>query len=186
MARRHPRPPRFRRKRKNSFGLLANWWLLWRVPILALVVMAAWWFVFQPMIQEQGWVRVTDRFSMCRGDGERQPGCVVDGDTVVVGFGDAQRRIRLTGYNAPELDGACAAESELAVAASLKLQQWLNAGPFEWDGTDDAPRDQYGREVRAARRTAADGTHEYLADVMIDSGNAADSSWGSARPDWCS
>ena len=33
--------------------------------------------------------------------------CVIDGDTVAIG----QRRVRLTGYDAPEMDGECPAES---------------------------------------------------------------------------
>lgn len=178
-----PSRPRFKRPQRRSH--LGDWWLLWRVPVLALVVMAAWWFIFRPIAQEQGWVAVEDDFALCSGGGERLPGCVVDGDTVVLGFGGEQRRIRLIGFDAPELDGACEAERTLAVAARTRLLQWLAEGPFEWNGADDPPRDRYGRELRAARRTSPDGSTEALADTMIASGLASESGWGTTPRDWC-
>ena len=184
---RRPTPPRFRRPstRRGPFARLTDWWLLWRVPVLLLLVMTAWWFVFRPIAQEQGWVRVTERFAVCAGGGEREAGCVVDGDTVVIGFGPQQRRIRLTGFDAPELDGACAEETRLAIAARDRLHQWLGEGPFEWNGAEDPPYDQYGRELRAARRVAADGSSETLAEAMIASGLASESGWGTEERDWC-
>lgn len=157
---------------------------MWRVPALALIVMAAWWFVFRPIAQEQGWVTVDEGFALC-GGGTRQPGCVVDGDTVIIGYGSERRRIRLTGFDAPEIDGPCEAERELAIAARAHLHEWLTEGPFEWNGADDPPRDQYGRELRRARRSGADGTSEELAEAMIASGLASESGWGIPRKDWC-
>lgn len=109
----------------------------------------------------------------------------MDGDTLILGFGKAQRRIRLTGYDAPELNGACPAESRRAVEARDALHQWLGQGTFEWDGGAAPPRDPYGRELRAVRRTLPDGSREYLADTMIDRGLAGGSGWGSAEPEWC-
>ncbi|MHA7820901.1 MAG: thermonuclease family protein [Erythrobacter sp.] len=164
---------------------LRDWWLLWRVPILALIVMAAWWFGFRPIAQEQGWVTVDHDFAVCIGRGERQPGCVVDGDTVVIGFGSEQRRIRLTGFDAPELDGACQTERDLAIAARARLHQWLAEGSFEWNGAEDPPRDRYGRELRRARRVDPDGSRENLAESMVASGLAAASGWGAEPRDWC-
>lgn len=146
--------------------------------------MLAWWFIVRPIAQEQGWVRVDASFALC-GEGPRARGCVIDGDTVVLGSGSAQRRIRLTGFDAPELDGACDAESALAEAAKLRLHQWLGEGTFEWNGADDPPRDQYGRELRSVRRVVRGGEREYLADVMIASGLASERSWGEGPRDWC-
>jgi endonuclease YncB( thermonuclease family) len=180
-------PPRFRRPRKArpSKGIgLFNWWLIWRVPALALVIMLAWWFIIKPIAQEQGWVEVTHGFAIC-GEGPREVGCVIDGDTVFISDRSVQRRIRLTGFDAPELDGACETEKRLAIAARTKLHEWLAEGPFEWNGDDNPPRDQYGRELRAARRLAGDGSEEALADVMIASGLAAQRGWGEPPPDWC-
>lgn len=179
--------PRFKRSRNRppARRRLIDWWLLWRVPLLALTVMTVWWFGIRPFAMEQGWVEVTEDFALCGAGGPRAAGCVVDGDTVIIGFGGQRRRIRLTGFDAPELEGACEAESALAQTAKRRLHEWLNQGVFEWDGDVDPPRDQYGRELRAARRVSSDGTIEYLADTMINSDLAAESSWGSGPRDWC-
>ena len=188
MARRKPSRPRFKRgqgKRSRTVSRLGDWWRVWRVPMLLLVVMALWWFVFRPIAAQEGWERVEHRFSICGERGSRQTGCVVDGDTLVLGFGAQQRRIRLTGFDTPELVGECDAESALARQARARLHQWLAQGPFEWDGVDGPPRDQYGRELRAVRRTSRDGDHEYLADTMIAEGLARENGWGSAPRNWC-
>ena len=76
---------RFNRIRNRS--ALQSWWLVWRMPTLLLIVMAVWWFGIRPVTQEQGWIEVDTGFAFCAIQGERQPGCVVDGDTVVIGFG---------------------------------------------------------------------------------------------------
>ncbi len=147
--------------------------------------MAGWWFGVRPVMEEQGWIQVDREFGICGARGGGSQGCVVDGDTVIIGFGDDRRRIRLTGFDAPELEGACPAESEAAVLARDALHAWLREGPFEWNGADEPPYDQYGRELRAVRRVAQDGSREYLAEVMIERGLAAESGWGSQPKDWC-
>ncbi|MEO1221084.1 MAG: thermonuclease family protein [Pseudomonadota bacterium] len=182
-----PSRPQFRRARnvgsRRRIGLF-NWWLLWRVPALALIVMLAWWFIVRPIAQEQSWVQVNESFALC-GEAPRQDGCVIDGDTLFLGEGAQQRRIRLTGFDAPELDGECEQERALAIAARERLHQWLAVGPFEWNGADSPPRDTYGRELRAARRAQPDGSTETLADVMIASGLASQRGWGEPPRDWC-
>lgn len=110
---------------------------------------------------------------------------MADGDTLIIGFGKERRRIRLTGFDAPELDGACPAERETAIAAREALHAWLGQGGAEWDGAADPPYDQYGRELRAASRTGRDGKREYLADTMIARGLAEPSGWGAEAVDWC-
>ncbi|RIV83922.1 thermonuclease family protein [Aurantiacibacter zhengii] len=117
------------------------------------------------------WDAVERQFSVC-GQGS-SPACVVDGDTLRIG----DRRIRLTGFDAPEMDGACDAERRLARVARDELAAWLNLGRFEMDGGTNPPRDDYGRELRAIRRGG-----EALADTMAERGLARRS--GSAR-DWC-
>lgn len=124
------------------------------------------------------WQELEMRFTLC---GERgSHACVVDGDTVIIGRGSAARRIRLTGFNAPELNGQCPAESALALQSRKALRDWLNTGPFTLDGADDPPRDQYGRELRAAKRGG-----EWLSDTMIEAGLAQSTGWGTARGGWC-
>ena len=120
------------------------------------------------------WDRVDMQFSLC---GERSSmGCVIDGDTVMLG----KRKIRLTGYNAPELAGECAAESALAKRSREALRDWLNSDAFELSGGGDPPFDQYGRELREAKRG-----DEALADHMIDRSLAQESGWGFIRGGWC-
>ena len=155
------------------------------MPVLLLVVMAVWWFVFRPIAQEQGWVEVTSSFAICGEPGPREEGCVVDGDTVVLGFGGERRRIRLIGFDAPEIDGRCEVERELAIAARTRLHRWLSEGSFEWNGADDPPRDQYGRELRRVRRASDDGDFEYLGETMIAAGFASESGYGADPVDWC-
>ena len=178
-----PSPPRFKRPRRTS--RFRGWWVLWRVPVMALVVMSLWWFVLRPITQDQDWTAVKDGFALCSGGGERQAGCVVDGDTVVIGFGPEQRRIRLTGYDAPELDGTCLAEREAADAARRALHQWLGKGPFEWTGGASPPRDRYGRELREARRVGGDGKVEHLAETLIAADLVAENGWGAEPREWC-
>lgn len=182
-----PRRPSFRRSpsRGQARGHMRAGWLKWRVPILLLIVTAVWWFGYRPLIEERGWVEVRERFVLCSGTGERAAGCVVDGDTVVLGFGNQQRRIRITGFDTPELDGACPAEITKAREAQQRLRDWLEQGPFEWDGGQDPPRDQYGRELREVRRTFDDGSREYLADYMLANGLAAQSGWDAPTVNWC-
>ncbi len=196
MSRRRSRKPRTRKLRfgkhrtgkGHSRGGMVNWWVLWRAPVLMLIVMTVWWFVFRPIAEERDWAEVPHDFALC-GEG-RSRACVIDGDTLAIGFGPTSsrtgaRRIRLTGYDAPELDGACKAERELAITARTALHDWLAQGRIEWDGSDEPPRDKYGRELRSVRRINADGSRERLADTMIARGLASESGWGSSKEDWC-
>ena len=119
------------------------------------------------------------RFTLCGEKGSAA--CVIDGDTLAIG----KRRIRLSGYDAPEIDGACEAEKAKAREARAALQTWLNAGQFLLDGGEEPPRDQYGRELRGARRVAPDGGEEWLAEHMVAQGLAEDGGWGASAIDWC-
>ncbi len=164
-----------------------RWWILWRVPILALIVMALWWFVFRPWASSaDDWVSVDRDFGICgvRSSTPSQ-GCVIDGDTIAIGFSEGARRIRLTGFDAPELDGACSAEREKALEARDALHAWLAQDDVEWSGADDPAYDQYGRELREVRRRIARDRYEYLADHMLELGLAAESGWGTTPRDWC-
>lgn len=164
---------------------MLTWWVFWRVPVLLGIVMAVWWFGVRPHMAEQGWVRVTQDFALCSSAGRSADGCVIDGDTLIIGFGSDRRRIRLTGFDAPEMDGACPTEREAAIAARDALHDWLGQGPFEWDGADQPARDQYGRELRAVRRINADGSAEFLADTLLERELVSESGWGTTPRDWC-
>lgn len=122
-------------------------------------------------------------FAVC-GAGHWQR-CVIDGDTLKIG----QSRIRLTGYDAPEMDGVCPAEQTTARQAQRALRDWLNAAPYTLSGGTNPPRDKYGRELREARRVVI-GTDRflgqgYLAQHMIEAGLAAPNGWGDDPRDWC-
>ncbi len=120
------------------------------------------------------WEPVDTRFTLC---GERgSKGCVIDGDTIMLG----RRKIRITGYNAPELQGECEAETMLARRSRDALRDWINEGAFEMSGGDDPPFDQYGRELRELKRGDT-----LLADYMIDQALAQESGWGFTRGGWC-
>nr|WP_247713386.1 thermonuclease family protein [Qipengyuania polymorpha] len=102
--------------------------------------------------------------------------CVIDGDTLAIG----QRRVRLTGYDAPEMDGACKYERAKAREAKDELHRWLARGRFTWTGGDNPPRDRWGRELREARRG-----DDLLAEHMVSAGLAEEMGWGAERREWC-
>lgn len=174
MARRKVKQPQFdaawnRRRRR------ATAWRRWRWRVgLALVLAAAALARWLPERSGGEWVRVSERFVICGSGGSRA--CVVDGDTVRIG----PRRIRLAGFDAPELAGACPAEQARAREARASLLVWLGEGPFEWDGGTNPPRDQHGRELRHARRGG-----EALAEAMVARGLAEGSGWDRERMAWC-
>lgn len=152
----------------------ARWWASarWFVVLGLLLAGAA---LVQEWSAQGEWEPIDTRFVIC-GE-ESAAACVVDGDSLVIG----KRRIRLTGFDTPEMFGRCEAERLLARQARKALADWLSEAPFELDGGADPPRDRYGRELRAARRN--DGG-EWLADRMIRAGLARDNGWGS-RAEWC-
>ncbi|MEP2551983.1 MAG: hypothetical protein ABJH26_11880, partial [Marinomonas sp.] len=139
------RSPLIRSKRKTGRARFVS-------GIGSLVVMAAifalWWFVLRPLNEaNEAWVPPPLTFGLC---GEKGAGraCIIDGDTLHIRRGKDIRRIRITGFNAPELDGACAAERSQALAAKRALHAWMAKGGVEWDGGTQPPFDQYGRELR--------------------------------------
>ena len=173
-----------RRKLQRKSGR-RSWFRRWGKTLLVLAIVAA--AVLSGWLQNRGppedGTAVAMRFDQCgtRGRGSH---CTSDGDTVTIGYGNTARRIRLTGFDAPEIDGACAAERAKAREAEQALREWLNRGAFEWDGGASPPRDQYGRELRMAWRSGANGEIEYLSQYMIDSGLAeGDAMW--ERRNWC-
>lgn len=175
---RRVKPTRFANRRRRMR------WKGWIWPLVLTGLLVAAWQLTAPLVAPE-WDQVESRqFGLC-GERGRPFACVTDGDTVILGYGKAARRIRLTGFDAPELKGACPAESAKAQEARIALQRWLNSGPFEWDGGAEPPYDRYGRELRSVRRVSADGQVEELADAMIDAGLANADDWGLTATDWC-
>jgi endonuclease YncB( thermonuclease family) len=124
------------------------------------------------------WANTDMHFTLC---GERgSQACVIDGDTIVIAKAGKNRKIRITGYNAPELKGECHAETALAKQSRTALRDWLNQSPFAMSGGDEPPYDQYGRELRELKRG-----DQWLSDFMIEQGLAQESGWGFQRGGWC-
>jgi endonuclease YncB( thermonuclease family) len=111
-------------------------------------------------------------FAGCRGSGRIT--CVVDGDT----FWYQGRKIRIADINAPEVSHpACAREAALGAAATRRLTELLNAGPFSL-AIEGREIDRYGRALRLVlRRGVSLGgqlEHEGLAEH-----------WQGRRGNWC-
>ena len=166
-------PPRFHVRKTQENLRLDRSGVKW---LIVLAVMLAVWLAIEDYIHPPEPVSVVEmRFGLC-GDGGSHAACVIDGDTLAIG----PRRVRLTGYDAPELGGTCEAERSKAREARTALHTWLAKGRFNWTGGANPPRDQYGRELREARRG-----DEALADAMVEAGLAEGSGWGAEARDWC-
>ncbi len=104
---------------------------------------------------------------------------VVDGDTVdLLCPGGELTRVRITGFDAPELySPQCASEAAKALAAQTRLR-WTLARA---DMLEVIPGgvDRYGRRLA---EVMVDGRR--VADVMIESGHGRPYS-GGARDGWC-
>lgn len=184
---RRSRPPRFDARWTDRRRRSARW-RRWRgvlsVLILA-VVFAVSWAVTRWNEQRGPWEALPSRVGECGTKGSG-PVCAIDGDTIWLAARDGApaRRIRLTGFDAPELAGACPAERALASKARAELAGWLSSGPVSLDGGADPPRDRYGRELRRARRDAPGGGIEWLDDHMVEAGLARREGPGRAG-EWC-
>jgi micrococcal nuclease len=101
--------------------------------------------------------------------------CVIDGDTIRL----HGLRIRIADIDTPETGGArCSFEAALGHRATLRMQELLNAGPFELVPLEDRDEDIYGRKLRIVRR---DGRS--LGAILVAEGLARP--WDGARRSWC-
>lgn len=100
--------------------------------------------------------------------------CVVDGDTFRMD-GDP---IRVADIDTPETHPArCAEEARLGDAATRRLRDLLNAGPFELQPIE-RDVDRYGRKLRVVMREG-----HSLGDVLVAEGLAR--TWTGRREPWC-
>ncbi len=104
---------------------------------------------------------------------------VVDGDTVdLLCPGRELTRVRVTGFDAPELfSPGCATEAAQALAAQTKLR-WTLARAETLEVIPGGV-DRYGRRLAEIR---VDGRR--LADIMVESGHGRPYD-GGARAGWC-
>ena len=99
---------------------------------------------------------------------------VVDGDTVVTASGE---KVRLMGFNAPEIRGGCPRERAMAQQATAMLRQMVASGlTLERRG-----RDRYGRTLAMAK-TLAGGD---VAATLIRAGLAHPYEGRGPRGGWC-
>lgn len=152
-------------------------------PLLIAGLLLAVGLAFDPAVVEPpaflsaGPERVDQRFTRC-GPG-RGHACVIDGDTFKLGA----RKVRIIGIDAPEVNGRCLRESQLAAAATARLQALLNQGPFEMTAPLYGASDRYGRDLRVLRREV--GTRQVsIAGEMRASGHAR-RYFGGFRSGWC-
>jgi endonuclease YncB( thermonuclease family) len=115
---------------------------------------------------------ISARFARCVGPLRHT--CVVDGDT----FWLQGRKIRIADINTPETsEPACASEARRGEAATARLVELLNDGPFTLRPVN-RDFDSYGRQLRIVRRHG-----ESLGATLIAEGLAEP--WRGRRGDWC-
>lgn len=106
--------------------------------------------------------RVDAKFVRCGGG--RAFACVVDGDTFRLG----DRRVRITGIDAPELSKPrCSGEAALAARSADRLVELLNQGPLDLVAHRFHGTDRFGRDLRVVRQGGRS-----VADTMMSEGLA--------------
>lgn len=98
---------------------------------------------------------------------------VSDGDT----FRYAGTRIRIADIDAPEINGRCAREKQLAARATRRLRALLGAGPFTI-APADRDEDRYGRKLRIIARGGRS-----IGLALVREGLARP--WSGKRLPWC-
>lgn len=156
----------------------------WAVVVTALAVVAA--IFYHPSLNDfaltgpssspasnnAGVETQSARFSYCFTGGGLN--CVVDGDT----FWFGGEKFRISDIDAPETHSPrCQSEAELGQRATVRLQELLNAGPFQLEA-DARDRDRYGRKLRTVMRG---GTSVGL--QLVSEGLARP--WDGGRKPWC-
>ena len=100
---------------------------------------------------------------------------VWDGDSIRLGMGQQSEAVRIFNIDAPEMEGRCIHETDLARQAKIRLAEILQGrrGEILRQGTD---RD--GRALAAIRVEGRD-----VGDVLVDEGLAR--TWAGRREPWC-
>jgi endonuclease YncB( thermonuclease family) len=111
-------------------------------------------------------------FGLCKSGGG--PNCVVDGDTIWY----RGSKIRIADIDTPEThQPQCAAEAARGAAATRRLHQLVNAGPFTLQSIN-RDEDRYGRKLRILTRGG-----ESLGAVLVAEGLAR--YYAGGRRSWC-
>ena len=120
--------------------------------------------------------RESASFARCVGPNRQT--CVVDGDT----FWYRGTKIRIADINTPETgQPACSAEAELGAAATRRMTQLLNAGPFSLQSpkpNGGRDTDRYGRALRIVTRQGDSLGARLVAEGLAET-------WQGKRGTWC-
>ncbi len=164
MARIIPFRRRNRRSLKERLGLKSL-----VAPLLVGALIGAYIAAMPPEAEPEG----VSGIYFVRCGGPPHYNCVIDGDTFYL----RDESIRIADIDTPEIgEPQCAAELALGQEATTRLQQLLNAGPFEVVATERTDRDQYDRLLRTVIR---DG--ESIGDILVAEGLARNG----PRRSWC-
>lgn len=118
-------------------------------------------------------VAVNQQFGFCHG--ATRTNCIVDGDTIYY----RGEKIRFEDFDTPETwKPQCASEAARGREAKYRLQQLMNAGPFELVKDSARNRGYYGRLLRRIERNG-----QSFGDVLVSEGLAH--VWDGARHSWC-
>jgi endonuclease YncB( thermonuclease family) len=111
-------------------------------------------------------------FGICKSGGG--PNCVVDGDTIWY----RGSKIRIADIDTPEThQPRCAAEAARGAAATRRLHQLVNAGPFSLQSIN-RDEDRYGRKLRILTRGG-----QSLGELLVEEGLAR--YYAGGRRSWC-
>jgi endonuclease YncB( thermonuclease family) len=114
----------------------------------------------------------TAAFSICKSGGGTN--CVVDGDTIWY----RGSKIRIADIDTPEThQPRCAAEAARGAAATRRLHQLVNAGPFSLQSIN-RDEDRYGRKLRILTRGG-----QSLGELLVEEGLAR--YYAGGRRSWC-
>src|SRR5690606_22072730 len=100
---------------------------------------------------------------------------VWDGDSIRLGTTRQSEPVRIFKIDAPEIEGQCAYESDLALQFKIRLAELLNGQRIEilHQGTD-----RYGRTLAAIHVEGRD-----VGDILVGEGLAR--TWAGRREPWC-
>jgi endonuclease YncB( thermonuclease family) len=96
---------------------------------------------------------------------------VIDGDTIWL----RGEKIGLEGINAPEIEGDCPSEKQLAKRAKRRLRELLDGKPFSVERNG---HDVYGRTLATIRAASGD-----IGKPMVAEGLAH--RWRGHKESWC-
>ena len=100
---------------------------------------------------------------------------VWDGDSIRLGTTRQSEAVRIFNIAAPEIEGQCAYETDLALQSKIRLAELLKGQRIEilHQGTD-----RYGRTLAAIRVEGRD-----VGDILVSEGLAR--TWAGRREPWC-